>query len=215
MTGIPVRAAAAALVLLGAVSGHAVAQGRGPTIPFEPERAAQRGDQHQLRLLDDASRIPAHRIHGLPVVDGKIGEYAQLDSGLQVYFPYGRIERAEWKFTKYQMDLNGGRAEPHPEYRRVAGFDKALGPVCASRDMAGGERLEMRILDKAITLVQRTPDRAPGLPADAEKVRVVTATHVHWLQGEPDAAALDRSCQQGRATAATSGPAKAGAKKAN
>lgn len=203
MTGIPVRAGAAALLVLAAASTQSWAQGRGPMIPFEPERAASRGDQQQLRLLDDASRIPAHRIHGLPVVDGKIGEYAQLDSGLQVYFPYGRIERAESKFAKYQVDLSGGRADPHPEFRRVAGFDKALGPVCASRDLAGGERLEMRILDRAITVVHRTPDHShPGLPTDAETVRVVTATNLHWLQGEPEAATLHRSCLQGRATAA-------------
>jgi hypothetical protein len=221
MTGIPVRAGAAALIVLGALatqalSTQALAQKSGPVIPFEPERAASRGDKQQLRLLDDASRIPAHRIHGLPVVDGKIGEYAELDSGLQVYFPYGRIERSEIKFAKYQMDLNGGRADPHPEYRRIAGFDKALGPVCASRDFAGGERLEMRILDRAITVVHRTPDRShPGLPADAEKVRVVTATNLHWLQGEPEAATLHRNCQQGRATAAEASNGKQPAKKTN
>lgn len=219
MTGIPVRVGVTALLLLAAGSIQGWAQGRGPLIPFEPERAASRGDQQQLRLLDDASRIPAHRIHGLPIVDGKIGEYAQLDSGLQVYFPYGRIERAESNFAKYQIDLNGGRADPHPEYRRVAGFDKALGPVCASRDFAGGERTEMRILDRAITVVHRTPDQShPGLPTDAEKVRVVTATHLHWLQSEPEAAALHRSCLQGRATAAKPAAASNGkqpAKKAN
>lgn len=201
MAGISVHAGAAAILILGVISGEALAQGRGPVIPFETERAAERGDRQQLRLLDDASRIPANRIHGLPIVDGKIGEYAQLDSGLQVYFPYGRIERAENKFAKYQADLNGGRPDPHPEYRRLANFDKALGPVCASREFAGGERLEMRILDKAITVVHRTPDRSPGLPEDAESIRVVTSTHIHWLQGEPEAAALHRSCQQGRGTA--------------
>ena len=202
MMGISLRGGAAALLILGVISGEALAQKSGPIIPFEPERAAQRGDKQQLRLLDDASRIPANRIHGLPIIDGKIGEYAQLDSGLQVYFPYGRIERSEIKIAKYQMDVNGSRADQHPEYRRMAGFDKALGPVCASRDFAGGERMEMRILDKAITYVHRTPDRShPGLPSDAESVRVVTATHVHWLQSEPEAANLHRSCQQGRTTA--------------
>ncbi|WP_162914927.1 hypothetical protein [Desertibaculum subflavum] len=219
MTGIPVRAGAAALLLLATAATQSWAQGRGPLIPFESERAASRGDQQQLRLLDDASRIPAHRIHGLPIVDGKIGEYAQLDSGLQVYFPYGRIERAESKFAKYQVDLNGGRADPHPEYRRVAGFDKALGPICASREFAGGERMEMRILDRAITVVHRTPDRSqPNLPTDAETIRVVTSTNLHWLQGEPEAAALHRSCQQGRSTAARPAAASNGkqpAKKTN
>ena len=202
MTGISLRAGAAALLILGAISGEALAQKSGPLIPFESERAAQRGDQQQLRLLDDASRIPANRIRGLPIIDGKIGEYAQLDSGLQVYFPYGRIERSELKFAKYQVDVNGSRVDQHPEYRRMAGFDKALGPVCASRDFAGGERMEMRILNQAITYVHRAPDRShPGLPADAENIRVITATNVHWLQAEPEAATMHRSCQQGRTTA--------------
>ena len=77
---------------------------------------------------------------------------------------------------------------------------------------SGGERMEMRILDKAITFVHHVPDRShPGLPADAEIIRVVTSTNVHWLQSEPEAATLHRNCAQGRATAAK--PAANGAAK--
>jgi hypothetical protein len=219
MMGILARASIAAVLISGVVSVQALAQGRGPVIPFEPERAAQRGDKQQLRLLDDASRIPAHRIRGLPMIDGKIGEYAELDSGLRVYFPYGRIERSELKLAKYQLDLNSNRVDPHPEYTRLSNFDKALGPVCASREFAGGERLEMRILGNAITLVHRAPDKShPSLPADAESVRVLTATNVHWLQGEPEAMTLHRTCQQGRGTTAKATQASDGkqaAKKTN
>ncbi len=216
MTGRGARLTAATLLLFAGITGTAGAQGRGPAIPFESERAAARGDQQILRLLDDASRIPAHRIRGLPIVDGKIGEYAELDSGLQIFFPYGRIERAEIKFAKYQLDMNGNRAD-HPEYPRIAAFDKALGKICASREVAGGERLEMRILDRAITVVERKPDRShPTLPPDAEQIRVMTAADMRFLRDDPDVSALHRTCAQGRAATPTAAAApKAAAKKTN
>lgn len=70
-----------------ALTASAAAAQTGPLIPFEADRAQARGDRNQLRLLDDASRIPANRIHHLPVVEGRLGEYASLDGGLLVYFP--------------------------------------------------------------------------------------------------------------------------------
>jgi len=188
----------------------------GPTIPFESDRAQARGDHHQLRLLDDASRIPANRIHHLPVVNGTLGEYASLDGGLLVYFPYGRIERAEVKFSKYQLDISGNRADPDPNFRKVSGFDRALGPVCAAQDLPGGGRIEMRQNDKASSLVGERADQShPSLPADNRSYRVVTAASMRYLQEVPQADMLHRSCAQAPITAARDVPPAPKPKKLN
>jgi len=195
--------AVATVALAATTTALPAAAQTGPLIPFEGDRAQARGDRHQLRLLDDASRIPANRIHHLPVVEGRLGEYASLDGGLLVYFPYGRIERAEVKFAKYQLDISGSRVDPDPNFRQVAAFDRTLGPICAVRDMPGGTRVEMRLSNKAITLVEQRVDQShPALPADNVSYRVVTAASLRWLDKEPEAASLHRNCGQVPVTAA-------------
>lgn len=203
---------AVAVVVLAASTAAAQT---GPLIPFETDRAQARGDRNQLRLLDDASRIPANRIHHLPVVEGRLGEYASLDGGLLVYFPYGRIERAEVKFAKYQLDISGSRVDPDPNFRKVSAFDKTLGPVCAARDTSNGGRIEMRLSDKAISLVETRADQShPSYPADNMSYRVVTAASLRWLDKEPEAASLHRTCGSTPVTAkAPAAPAPAPAPK--
>lgn len=118
------------------------------------------------------------------------------------------------KFAKYQLDISGSRVDPDPNFRKVAAFDRTLGPVCASRETSNGGRMEMRLSDKAISLVETRPDQShPAYPADNLSYRVVTAASLRWLDKEPDAAALHRSC--GSAPVTAKAPAAPAPKKTN
>jgi len=177
-----------------AVSTPASAQERSPTILAEPERAKLRGDRHILRINDDASVIPAHRIVSLPIVDGRMGERVRLDNGLELYFPFGRIIEAKSEFGKYRSAANG-QAEPDPFYKLVASFDAALGPVCATtKDAMGpGSRIDMRLgPNKTVSMVRVQP--AQSAAPDDEKVKVVTVSEFRWLKREPEAERLYSAC---------------------
>ena len=168
---------------LGLASIAAHAGERSVAIPFEADRAKLRGDRYMLKLNDDAAAIPAARILSLPVVDGRIGDRAELDHGLQVYFPYGSIVRAEMHIQKFQTDGDASSG-PDPVYRVVKDFDKALGPVCASVGDAGqpGHIVEMRIApQKIISIVERLPEANDSGKGDNASYRVLSALNVSYL----------------------------------
>jgi hypothetical protein len=198
MTSRP-RIVSRSLVLAAGLALSAItatAADRAVAIPFEADRAQLRGDRLMLRLNDDATVIPAIRIRGLPVVDGRIGDRADLDNGLQVYFPDGRIVRAEMRIQKFRTD-GGATPVPDPAYRVVAEFDKALGPVCARTGDASvaGHSVEMRITpQKVISIVERAP--APGSNAMPENVsyRVLSALDVTFLADQGQAYELYDTC---------------------
>jgi len=187
-------AVAAALCLTG-LAAHAAE--RAVPIPFEADRAKLRGDRYVLKLNDDAAAIPAARILSLPVVDGRIGDRAQLDHGLQVYFPYGTIVRADMRFQKFDGDGAAG----DPFYRLVKEFDKALGPVCAkvSDGAEAGHVYEMRIApQKVISIVERLPQvNATGAP-DGASYRVESALNVTYLADLSSANELYDTCTRKR-----------------
>ncbi|MCW5729370.1 MAG: hypothetical protein KIT20_01335 [Alphaproteobacteria bacterium] len=167
---------------------------RGPVILFEQERAASRGDRQILRLGDDSSIIPGHRIKALPVVDGRMGDRVELDGGLQLYFPFGRIVQAQSDISKYRMN-GAGKPEVDPLYQKITSFDSTLGPVCASAvdKRQPGNRLDMRLgPGKAVTLVSVTPDTS--VAPDGERQRVLTALEYHYIKSEPQAAQLFAAC---------------------
>lgn len=205
-----------AVAALSLVATTALAQ-KGPRhpmapIPFEQDRAKERGDRAMLQLNEDASRIPGHRITALPIVNGKMGEQARLDDSFDIYFPFGRILSATTEFHKYRAipATSEGMAPeflPDPSYSRVAQFDRVLGKVCASEriETSGGNagRLELRVApDKSLSVVRSMP--APHRPAHDESVvsyRVISSMEVRYLaREEPDAERLFRRCQTGSAS---------------
>lgn len=187
----PVVCLAVALASLFSVS-EAVAQkaDKKPrlTIPFEAERAAQRGDRNSLRLNDDATIIPRHRIVDLPVVNGRMGEWVTLD-GVDLYFPDGRIVVARTELQPSQAN-----------YRHVTNFDAALGPVCASDPNGGGTELRIN-RENAISVVQKVPAAQSGGQGEkAPAYRVTTVLDASWLRrSEPHAEPLYTSCLNGGA----------------
>src|SRR3546814_4060184 len=60
-------------------------------IPFENERATDRGDRALVSLNEDITRLPGFRVLELPVVDGRLGQHAKLDD-VEIYFPFGTVE---------------------------------------------------------------------------------------------------------------------------
>src|SRR3546814_2521033 len=46
-------------------------------IPFENERATDRGDRALVSLNEDITRLPGFRVLELPVVDGRLGQHAK------------------------------------------------------------------------------------------------------------------------------------------
>ena len=154
-------------------------------IPFESDRPSA------VRINDDATVIPAHRIRDVPVVDGKMGEHVRLDGGVELYFPFGRIVSAAMEFRPVrQSPTNPSLYEADPAYRQVANFDRALGPVCAS-DTALAGPIEMRINGEAMsvvkTLVTPVGDSGPSY-------RVVTVAETRWLDNDPQVQRLLTNC---------------------
>lgn len=159
-------------------------------IPFEVERAAERGDRAKVNLNDDATILPAKRIRKLPIIDGRMGEYIQLD-GVTVYLPFGRVISATADFQPNR--INRGKSEPDPAYARVAKFDSALGPVCASEGNA-----DMRInRNNAMSLVQTTEDGGAK-----PSYRVETSLETKYFRDPGLAGRLASSCRGFRKTAA-------------
>lgn len=174
------------------------------SIPFEAERAAQRGDRYALRLNDDATIIPRHRIVDLPVVNGRMGEWVTLD-GVDLYFPDGRIVVARTEFQPLRpIAGDGARLEADPNYRHVTNFDAALGPVCARDSNGGGTELRIS-RERAISVVQKMPAaHSNGQNADSPAYRVTTVLDASWLlRSEPHAEPLYASCLNGGARSAS------------
>jgi hypothetical protein len=187
------------LVLAAALTLSAMAASaaeRTVAIPFEADRAQLRGDRLMLKLNDDAAAIPATRIRGLPVVNGRIGDRADLDNGLQVYFPDGRIVRAEMRVQKFRTD-DSAAALPDPAYRVVAEFDKVLGPVCArtSNASVAGHSIEMRITaQKVISIVERASIPPGNAMPENVSYRVISALDVAFLAEQGQAYELYDTC---------------------
>ena len=204
--GRAVCGAGIVLIALIALAGPTLAgdkQRPGPPIPFENDRAKLRGDRILLKLNDDASVIPGHRIEALPVVDGKIGDRAKLDGKLEIYFPYGRIVTAETEFSPYRkVSGSADRFEPDPSYREVATFDNVLGPVCArATDVQGsGGEVSMRIgAQHVISLVHMDPVLdGPAASIGQKRYRVVSAMDIRNLKADPQAALLYAFCTSGK-----------------
>ena len=199
---------AGSLVLAASFAPPAVAQQKGAPkhpmalIPFESERAKERGDRALLQLNEDASRIPGHRIVELPIVNGKLGEHARLDDGVEIFFPFGRILTASTEYNKYRVLPGAGDrpAEfmPDPHFNRVKQFDAALGPVCAS-ERDGNSRVELRMgSNNSVSLVRAMPPVETN-PADKDAMsyRVVSAMDVRYIARQaPEAERLFRLCQK-------------------
>ncbi len=174
-------------------------------IPFETERAQERGDRVLLNINEDITRVPAFRVLELPIVDGKIGEHARLDSNVEIYFPYGRIVVATAEFDKYRPALMASSnpnatAEilPDPNYLRVQAFDRQLGKPCAIEILADGHEVEMRInASRMMSVVHTMPARHPGPAAETSpSYKVISGLEMRFLrQKEPMAERLYRQCQ--------------------
>ena len=167
-------------------------------IPFESERPSP------VRINDDATVIPAHRIRDVPVVDGKMGEHVRLDGGVELYFPFGRVVSAAMEFRPVRQSLtNPSLFEADPAYRHVANFDRVLGPVCASDTGLAGP-IEMRINGEAMSVVKTmlTPvgDAGPSY-------RVVTVAETRWLDNDPQVQRLLTNCLARPAVAPVAAPA--------
>ena len=207
--------ATAATLALIAASPLAMAQSNGakaktaaakpPTaiIPFEAQRAEQRGDKLVLRLNDDATVIPSKRIREVPIVDGRMGEHAELD-GVKLYFPFGRIVSAQTTFEKFRdlgasMGPNNARFVPDPNYGQVAHFDRVLGTVCATETVGQYpvQVAEMRInRDKAISYVLSMPGpKDPSTGEETKAYHVVSVMEAGWLEKLPQALRMHKDCQ--------------------
>lgn len=210
---ILISAVGAALALSAAVAvapvSPALAQGKdklsGVTvIPFEPERLAVIGGGRPLRLNDDASLIPRVRIKEVPIVNGRMGEYVDLD-GMRVHIPFGSIASARMQFSEFRPSAaNPAQLEPNPEYQKVTMFDSALGAVCA-REASGEGEIEMRLgRDRSITVVKAEPaaTATPGQPV-SKTYTVLTAMELRYLTEEPAAEGLYRKCLGGGAATRT------------
>lgn len=204
--------AAITVVICASAAGVASAQskkGAKPTalIPFEIERAKERGDrgtQSMIRLNDDVARMSATRIIEMPVVDGRMGDHARLDN-LELFFPYGSVVLATVEFHKYRPALLAASDNTVPEfnldplYERVKTFDSQLGRVCASENHTDGRRTEMRISpDRVMSVVHVTPAKYAG-PSSQEhpSYKVISGLEMRFLSfKEPEADRLYRQCQR-------------------
>ncbi|HEX6956590.1 MAG TPA: hypothetical protein VF194_01265 [Ferrovibrio sp.] len=208
-----VRFALLALAVYGAGTAlHGAAVAREPAkpmalIPFELERAKERGDRAVLNLNEDVTRVPGFRISELPVVDGKLGEHAKLDN-VEIYFPYGRIVTATAEFHKYRITRvsSGTAAMLDPRYQRVRSFDQQLGKVCASEIGSNGEKVEMRIApNRVMSVVHVLPPQQPGVDGDTSpSYRVTSGLELRFLsRKEPMAEQLYRECRRPAGTKLT------------
>jgi len=171
-------------------------------IPFESERAQDRGDRALISLNEDITRVPAFRVLDLPVVDGRMGQHARLDD-VEIYFPFGSVVLATADFHRYRPAMVASAAtKPElmsdPRYDRVQEFDRQLGRVCASETDYAGQKLEMRInhANKMLSVVHVLPAKYHGPDAaDNPSYRVVSALDMRFLKmKEPEAADLYSQC---------------------
>ncbi|WP_300302825.1 hypothetical protein [Ferrovibrio sp.] len=212
---LAICAAAASLAAAGMAQAQSK-KGAKPTalIPFEAERAKDRGDRNLIRLNDDITRMSSARVVELPVVDGRMGDHARLED-VEIFFPFGSIVLATAEFHKYRPALMASAAatsmpevSTDPRYDRVKSFDRQLGKVCASEKLSDSQKIEMRISpERVLSLVHVTPAKFEGpTAADHPSYKVVSALEMRFLSfKEPDAERLYRQCQR---SAATSGGTK-------
>lgn len=198
-----------------AVLSPAAAKERKPVvlIPFESERAVDRGDRALVSLNEDVTRLPAFRVVDLPVVDGRLGQHAKLDD-VELYFPFGTIVIATAEFHRYRPALVASGqtlADPQPmldpRYDRVAAFDRQLGRVCASETGYDGGRVEMRIhpASRMMSVVHVLPAKFRGPEAETPpSYRVISGLDMRFLKiKEPEAERLYGDCQRPAATKLT------------
>lgn len=209
--------AAITVVICASATGVAFAQSKKaakPTalIPFEQDRAKERGDRSMIRLNDDVARMSASRIIEMPVVDGRMGDHARLDN-LELFFPYGSVVTATAEFHKYRPALLASsdnkvpEFNPDPHYDRIKTFDSQLGKVCASEAMTDGRRVEMRISpDHVLSVVHVLPAKFAGPTAqDNPSYKVVSGLEMRFLAfKEPEADRLYRQCQRPKGTKVSS-----------
>lgn len=163
-------------------------------IPFEAERAANRGDSAKVQLNDDATLLPGHRVRGLPIINGRMGEHIQLD-GVTIYMPFGRVISATAQFRPDGKST--GKTATDTSYALVSKFDSVLGPVCAS-DNDGGSPVQMRInADKAMSLVKVT-----GGSAEKPDYQVETSLETRYFRDASLAGRLAKECKSFRAASA-------------
>lgn len=199
---------AAFVVGLAPLASHAQGRNAKPTapVPFETERAKDRGNERgMIRLNDDVTRLPSYRVIELPVVDGRLGEHARLDD-VEIFFPYGSIVLATAEFHKYRPALIASSASndvpdgvADPKYDRVKNFDRQLGKVCASEKTADGGKVEMRISpERVLSVVHTLPAKYQGPTArDNPSYKVVSGLEMRFLSfKEPGADSLYRQCQR-------------------
>jgi hypothetical protein len=198
-------AALAALVAAATPFVSAVAkEPRRPTvlIPFENERAADRGDRALVSLNEDVTRVPGFRVVDLPVVDGRMGQHAKLDD-VEIYFPFGTVVLATAEFNRYRPAMvASGETTPEPmldpRYDRVREFDSQLGRICASEADYDGSTVEMRVnhANKMMSVVHVLPAKFRGPEATGNpSYKVVSALDMRFLRmKEPAAEALYRHC---------------------
>lgn len=203
---LAILAAAAGIGAVGAAQAQSK-KGAKPTalIPFEAERAKERGDRNLIRLNDDITRMSSSRVVELPVVDGRMGDHARLED-VEIFFPFGSIVLATAEFHKYRPALVASAAvtpipdvSADPRYDRVKHFDHQLGKVCASEKLSEGQRIEMRISpERVLSLVHVSPAKFQGPTAsDNPSYKVVSALEMRFLSfKEPDAERLYRQCQR-------------------
>lgn len=175
-------------------------------IPFEQERAQQRGDRVLINLNEDITRVPGFRVVELPIVDGKIGEHARLDDDVEIYFPFGRIVVSTIEFHKYRPALlasnnptAGGEGQPDPDYVRVKSFDRHLGKPCAIEILPNGHEVEMRIRnDRMMSIVHTMPARHIGPTSEqSPSYRVISGLEMRFLSlKEPMAEQLYGQCMR-------------------
>lgn len=174
-------------------------------IPFEAERAQERGDRTLLSLNQDITRVPSHRVLELPIVDGKMGEHARIDTNAEIYFPFGRIVTVTAEFHKYQPALVAstgvGTTEValDPHYQRVQSFDRQLGKACAVEILPHGEEIEMRLAPNGLMSVVRImPAKYAGPTAEhSPSYKVTSGLEMRFLSiKEPMAGELYRKCQR-------------------
>ena len=200
----PAALAAIAMAASGPLAPAIAKEPRRPTvlIPFESERAAERGDRALVSLNEDVTRVPGFRVRELPIVDGRLGQHAMLD-GVEIYFPFGTVVVATAEFNRYRPAMvASGDTTPEPmldpRYARVGEFDRQLGRVCASEADYSGNMVEMRInaANKMMSVVHVLPAKYAGpAAATSPSYRVVSSLDMRFLKiKEPVAADLYHQC---------------------
>jgi hypothetical protein len=201
---LSLAALAALLAAAGPLASAVAKETRRPMvlIPFENERAADRGDRALVSLNEDITRVPGFRVLELPIVDGRMGQHAKLDD-VEIYFPFGTVVVATAEFNRYRPSLvASGETMPEPmldpRYDRVQEFDRQLGRICATEADYDGNTVEMRVnhANKMVSVIHVLPAKYRGPEAGmSPSYRVVSGLDMRFLKmKEPAADDLYRRC---------------------